>query len=282
VRAILALLALAACSKAKRDEPVAVPTAPAIDAAAARVAPDAAAVPDAAATPDHDARAATSPIPATTQQLVTAIVPDWASTRAELRLWRRDGASWTLVRGPWPGVIGHSGAAWGRGLHGDGAPGREGPVKREGDGKSPAGAFAVRASYGYAATPPAGTALPYQPVDASWQCVDDGASATYTRIVDRRTTTVDWKSAEDMRRTDELYRWVIDLAHNPTATPGAGSCIFLHVWRGPASATVGCTAMAEPELARLLAALSPAAEPVFVLLPRADYDALAPAWNLPR
>jgi D-alanyl-D-alanine dipeptidase len=212
------------------------------------------------------------------RQLVTAIVPDWASTTAELRLWERDGAGWKLAMGPWPGVVGTSGTAWGVGLHGAGAPGRGGPVKREGDGKSPAGAFALRSAYGYA--PAAKAGIPYQPVDASWKCVDDPKSTRYTQIFDQREMKKDWSSAEDMRRSDELYKWVVDVAHNPSASAGAGSCIFLHVWRGPSSATVGCTAMDENTLAQLIEALHPGA--TFVLLPREDYDALAPVWGLPR
>ena len=43
---------------------------------------------------------------------------------------------------------------------------------------------------------------------------------------------------------------------------------------------MGCTAMAEPKLAQLIGELDPRA--VFVLLPRAEYDALAPRWGLPR
>ena len=93
------------------------------------------------------------------------------------------------------------------------------------------------------------------------------------------TLAPDWRSAEDMRRTDDAYRWVVEVAHNPARTAGDGSCIFLHVWHGPGSSTVGCTAMPEDRLAALMAALAPAS--VFVLLPRAEYDALAPAWHLP-
>jgi zinc D-Ala-D-Ala dipeptidase len=209
---------------------------------------------------------------------VTSIVPDWSSTTAELRLWQRDGASWKLMMGPWRGVVGATGTAWGIGLHGTVPAGRGGPVKHEGDGKSPAGAFALRGSYGYAAS--AKTALPYQVVDENWKCVDDPKSAQYTRVFDRRTAQQDWSSAEDMRRPDELYKWVVDVAHNPAAAAGSGSCIFLHVWSGPASTTVGCTAMDEGTLAKLIGQLHPGA--TFVLLPRAEYDALAASWGLPR
>jgi L,D-peptidoglycan transpeptidase YkuD (ErfK/YbiS/YcfS/YnhG family) len=227
------------------------------------------------------ADAATSAIiPATSQQLLTAIVPDWTSTTAELQLWQRDGAGWRAIGEAWPGVVGRTGTAWGVGLHGTGAPaGRDGPFKHEGDGKSPAGAFAIRRVYGYAPAPPEGTHLAYTTLADPWQCVDDPASKHYDEILDRRTVTVDWKSAEQMRRADILYTWVIDLGHNPARTPGDGSCIFLHVWNGPDSSTVGCTAMDEDRLTHLVAALDPSA--TYVLLPRAEYDALAGAWRLP-
>jgi zinc D-Ala-D-Ala dipeptidase len=229
------------------------------------------------------APAGSAVVPQAAHQLITGVIADWSATRVTLRRWRRDGdgQAWTADGAPWQGVIG-KGAAWGAGLHGTGAPsGRDGPTKHEGDGKSPAGVFALRGAYGYAAKPPAKAALPYTQVTADWQCVDDAASSHYTQILDRTRLAgeVDWKTAEAMRRRDALYTWVVDIAHNPAAHPGDGSCIFFHVWRNAASATVGCTAMPETKLTTLLAGLEPSA--VYVLLPRAEYDAFTAPWGLP-
>ncbi len=219
----------------------------------------------------------------TTKQLVTAITADWDATSAELRLWTRAGTAWKQVGTAWRAVIGHTGAAWGVGLHGRGAPvGHAGPIKREGDGKSPAGVFDLTSAFGYATAAPTGSRIGYQQVDTNWKCVDDPASRAYNRILDARTTTVDWKSAEEMRRSDDAYAWVVEVAHNPSRTREDGSCIFLHVWSGPDSSTLGCTAMEEPHLASLIAKLAPDDRPAFVLLPRAEYAALADAWDLPR
>ena len=224
--------------------------------------------------------AATHRAAAPAAELLTAITDDWTSTHATLRLWRREGNTWRALGDPWPAVIGATGAAWGVGLHGKGAPaGRSGPVKHEGDRKSPAGMFELTASYGYASAPPDGTHLHYTQTDASWMCVDDAASRHYGEILRAAPGEVDWRSAEHMHRPDALYTWVIDIAHNPAHARGAGSCIFLHEWAGPGTTTVGCTAMAEPALAHLLATLDPHAR--YVLLPRAEYRALARAWDLP-
>ena len=204
-----------------------------------------------------------------------------------MRVWHRTrpATAWTPDGDGWPVVVGKTGTAWGRGLHGDAAPvasSGTGPLKREGDGKAPAGAFALRGAYGYADAAPEGTALPYAPLTADTECVDDPASRHYTRILERATTDADWTSSEHMRRTDKLYTWVIDVAHNPDATRGSGSCIFLHVWRDASAPTVGCTAMTEPNMRTLLHMLTPAAAPVYVLLPRAEYGALQKVWGLPQ
>jgi D-alanyl-D-alanine dipeptidase len=96
----------------------------------------------------------------------------------------------------------------------------------------------------------------------------------------------DWRSSEIMRRKDDLYRWVIEVGHNGggdggAPQPGAGSCIFLHVWRDAGSPTVGCTAMDGVRLESLIAQLQPDTAPVYVLLPRAAYRALRESWRLP-
>lgn len=223
-----------------------------------------------------------SVIPQTTRMLVTAVVDDWTATKATLTVWNRAGSTWKKHGESWPAVIGKTGAAWGIGLHGDGAPNREGPLKKEGDGKSPAGAFEIHGAYGIAEEPPKEWKEPYETTaHGDWQCVDDPSSDHYGEIVDRKQVPADWQSHEEMLRDDALYTWVVDIAHNPAHVRSKGSCIFLHVWGGKDSTTVGCTAMDEHDLTALLGVLDPNDHPVYVLLPRADYQALAPLWGLP-
>jgi L,D-peptidoglycan transpeptidase YkuD (ErfK/YbiS/YcfS/YnhG family) len=216
-------------------------------------------------------------IPTATTQLVTAVPDHWTSTHATLALWQRTKTGWQRAGETWPATLGQAGSAWGIGLH---PAGREGPTKREGDLKSPAGVFAFRSVYGYAEDPPKSWRMPYEP-SADLECIDDAASEHYTKIVDRKQVPSDWQSAEQMRRDDALYQWVLDVAHNPDAKPGGGSCIFLHVWSGPEGATAGCTAMNKHQLESLLAALDPGSQPLYVLLPTAEYSQVASAWGLP-
>jgi len=194
-------------------------------------------------------------------QVIVGVIDGWDATNAELRRYERDGKTWREVGAPIAAVIGEAGAAWGSGLH---PVDRAGPLKREGDGRAPAGAFRIGRAWS-------------SPLAESWRCVDDPASAHYNQVLDSAGVDADWRSAEHMRI--EPYRLVVELDHNPGDAPGGGSCIFLHVWDGADVPTAGCTAMAEPELAAIIAWLRPGA--IYVLLPRPERDAVASSWGLP-
>jgi L,D-peptidoglycan transpeptidase YkuD (ErfK/YbiS/YcfS/YnhG family) len=196
----------------------------------------------------------------TARQLVLVTTPSWTATQGTLRRYERSepSAPWSRVGAVVPVVVGKKGLGWGDPELA--APG--GPEKKEGDARTPAGAFRLTAALGTADAAPAGTRLSYRQSTDATRCVDDPASSSYNLIVD---APGDWKSAEVMRRADWLYDWVVVVGHNAARVPGAGSCVFLHVWRSPTSPTVGCTAMAKPALAELMAWLDPDA--VLVVLP---------------
>jgi L,D-peptidoglycan transpeptidase YkuD (ErfK/YbiS/YcfS/YnhG family) len=218
-------------------------------------------------------------------QMVLVTTADWDANTGTLRTFARDGqGAWRQAGAAMPVTIGRKGSAWGLGLHPAAQP--EGPVKREGDGRSPAGVFAIGEAFGYAKQ--AGTALPYaQMQDTSW-CMDVVASPLYTRIVDAKQVgeAAVQGSSEPMRldlhnHGDHRYRAGFVIEHNPAAVKGAGSCIFAHLWKAPGEPTTGCTAMDDATMQRLYGWLRPDAHPVFVLLPRAEYDRLETPWHLP-
>jgi L,D-peptidoglycan transpeptidase YkuD (ErfK/YbiS/YcfS/YnhG family) len=227
-------------------------------------------------------------------QIVVAVTDDWNATGARIYRFERerergsrdgrgatrDGAGWRVVGAPIRGVIGRAGLGWGAGVHPAAARAPGDPEKREGDGRSPAGAFRLLEATGYAAEPPRGTALRYRQATAALKCVDDARARDYNQLVAAPPGGVPWTSAEDMRRDDELYVFTIVVEHNraPVAA-GGGSCIFLHVWSAPDAPTAGCTAMTRGDLETLLTWLKPSA--LFVALPRAVYARVARAWALP-
>lgn len=166
------------------------------------------------------------------------------------------GQDWSQVAGPIPVVVGRSGV---------------GP-KSEGDGRSPEGVFPLGPAFGYSLQAPSGVRFDYEPMAQGDVCVDDPESVHYNRVFDPRDLTADsaqdWTSAEAMRRDlahgDSLYQWGLIVGYNEPPVPGRGSCIFLHVWRGPDSPTSGCTAMDQKDLLSVLRWLSPSANPVLV------------------
>jgi L,D-peptidoglycan transpeptidase YkuD (ErfK/YbiS/YcfS/YnhG family) len=160
------------------------------------------------------------------------------------------------------------------------------PVKREGDGRAPAGVFAIGTAFGYADS--ARTGLPYAAMDAGDYCVDVSGSPYYNRIVDSAQVgaAAIEGSTEPMRRDlhadgDQRYRLGFVIANNPRGERGAGSCIFGHLWKSPDSTTAGCTAMAPASMETLLRWLDADRRPVFVLLPAAEYQRLQHDWRLP-
>lgn len=224
-------------------------------------------------------------VPPTSRQLVVVTVPAWDSDNGVLRKFQRDGMDgrWTEVDGPTAVTIGRAGAAWGRGLH----PAQpSGPQKKEGDGRAPAGVFAIGEAFGYGER--VATGLTYAPMQPTQYCIDVADSPLYNRIVDTRAVgeAAIAGSTEPMRRDvhvngDARYKLGFIIQHNPDHVAGGGSCIFAHLWKAEGEATAGCTAMAEPAMRGLLSWLQEDKRPVFVLLPEAEYARWQVAWRLP-
>jgi len=232
------------------------------------------------------------------RQLIVVTSDGWDSTQGQLQAFELGNDGWKPTGEPFAVSLGRSGSAWGLGLHAApqeaGAPpsndnaaaGARGPIKQEGDGRSPAGVFAVGPAFGYAAQ--ARTGLHYRPMLESNYCMDVPDSPLYNRIVDADRVGAEAVagSTEPMRLDlhndgDVRYLQGFVVAHNPRNLPGKGSCIFAHLWREPGEATAGCTAMPGLRMEALLAWLQAHQNPRMVLLPRAEYLRLQAEWELP-
>jgi L,D-peptidoglycan transpeptidase YkuD (ErfK/YbiS/YcfS/YnhG family) len=224
------------------------------------------------------------PLLALSRQLLLVVAPNRNSCTARLqRFFRIDlSADWQAMGEAVPVSLGLSGLAWG--LQAD--VGWEGAVKREGDGCAPAGVFPITALFGYAATDsPFARALklPFLCATHDLKAVDDPGSVHYNRIVDQTLIAhPDWSSCEDMLRTDLRYAVGAVVGYNAMPpVPGAGSCIFLHVWASEGVATAGCTAMSLADMTEIAQWLDGSAAPLLVQLPRADFERLGKTWGLP-
>ena len=155
---------------------------------------------------------------------------------------------WETVLGPIQVVVGRTGiAAFDR--------------KREGDGMTPRGVFALGPVFGYAAT--AGTRMPYRQATSEDVWIDDTASPHYNQWV---TGIPTHESHEKMRRADDLYQIGVVVGYNTDPViAGRGSAIFLHVWKSPGKATSGCVAMELSDLKQIVSWLDPARKPQIIL-----------------
>jgi zinc D-Ala-D-Ala dipeptidase len=218
------------------------------------------------------------------RQMIVVVTKNWDDFHGRARRYERSDvkAKWHEVDQPFAVVVGRNGLAWGQGLQPDTPDLGNAPIKREGDGKAPAGIFPLTSSFGYSARALDNARLPYVTLTPTVECVDDPHSIHYNQLFDTTDTAKDWSSSEQMRRHDELYRWgvVVDYNTSPTRS-GAGSCIFLHIWDGPEQGTAGCTAMEPVNIETLLRWLDPTKHPVLVQLPETEYVRYQPAGLLP-
>src|SRR5215204_5314235 len=165
LRTALSVLALAGCT----PPPAVVP-------------PAAAPVVQAASTPLDGAR-----------QMVLVVTPGWDSTAGTLRRYARDSDAdaWRAIGGVVPIVVGRTGVAWDESQV---RPAAGEPAKREGDGRSPAGAFALDTAFGFDIRQIVSwVRLPYVRLRSATECVDDSRSVHYNTIVERDSVPrVDW------------------------------------------------------------------------------------------
>ncbi len=127
--------------------------------------------------------------------------------------------------------------------------------KREGDGASPFGAYALRRVFFRPDRgPPPLTRLPVKALTPQDGWCDAPGDPAYNRLVDLPYPA----SAESLWREDAVYDLIVVLGHNddPPVSP-LGSAIFLHIWRSHLSPTEGCVALARDDLLKFLAEAAP-------------------------
>src|SRR5688500_220741 len=81
-------------------------------------------------------------------QMIAVTTADWNAATGELHRYERESAQapWREVGSASSVTVGRAGSAWGIGLH---PVQSDGPQKREGDGRAPAGVFSLGTAFGY-------------------------------------------------------------------------------------------------------------------------------------
>ena len=195
-----------------------------------------------------------------TKQLIVVSTKNWSTPNGTLQRYEKKNNAWQAVGKVISIKLGRNGLGWGRGLHT--IPKGAKIVKREGDGKAPAGIFSLKQAFGYN---PFVVEYPYEVYKTTDHCVDDVNSKLYNKIVDSTKVKRDYKSKEHMKFPKDYYKYGIVVNHNHIdeagAVKGAGSCIFMHIKKVP---TAGCTVMRENEMKEIIKWLDADKNPLLV------------------
>ena len=195
-----------------------------------------------------------------TKQLIVVSTKNWSTPNGTLQRYEKKNNSWHTVGKAIHIKLGRNGLGWGRGLHT--IPKGAKIIKKEGDGKAPAGIFSLKQAFGYN---PFVVEYPYEVYKTTDHCVDDVNSKLYNKIVDSTNVQRDYKSKEHMKFPKDYYKYGIVVNHNHIdeagAVKGAGSCIFIHIKKVP---TAGCTVMNESEMKELIKWLDADKDPLLV------------------
>lgn len=206
-------------------------------------------------------------IPKTSQQLIMVTTENWHTKDGTLQRYEKRDNIWQKVGQTINIVLGRNGLGWGKGLHL--TPDNAKYIKKEGDGKAPAGLFSLGNGFGYKTTNFT-MQFPYAKYKTTDHCVDDANSQWYNQIIDSKTTAKDYKSFEHMKLRNNLYKYGITVNHNPENIAQAGSCIFIHIKNKSGKGTAGCTAMREDQIVTLLKWLKEEDKPLLLQLPKEE------------
>jgi len=215
------------------------------------------------------ARAQSCPRPlADAKRLVLVTAGTMSATAATLQLFERATPkdSWRALGGSEPALVGRAGMAWSHFFR-DLRRGSE-PVKAEGDKRAPAGVYRIGHSFGTVPSSRPG----HLQVTKDMVCVDDISSPAYNTITSRAQIGPK-VHAENISRALPMYRRGLLVDYPTDAKARAGSCIFIHVWKSPATGTAGCVALPEARVEALQDFSAPGA--VLAILPRAAVGRLA-------
>jgi L,D-peptidoglycan transpeptidase YkuD (ErfK/YbiS/YcfS/YnhG family) len=136
--------------------------------------------------------------------------------------------------------------------------------KKEGDGKTPVGIYPLGTAFG-SAKKPSGIKILYRQTTKYDYWIDDPSSKDYNKWIQYRgNPTTRWKSFE--RLNHPLYKYAVVIRYNDNPiVKGKGSAIFMHIWSSPSGYTLGCVAMSEKNLLKIIQTLDSKKNPVIVI-----------------
>jgi L,D-peptidoglycan transpeptidase YkuD (ErfK/YbiS/YcfS/YnhG family) len=196
-------------------------------------------------------------IPATSghDELLTVIAPSARSQTAIFQMYRRTGACFQSVAGPYAAYVGINGVS---------------ARHHEGDLTTPIGLFGIETTM-YGVDPNPGVTYRYHQFTCGDWWDEDPRSALYNHFVHVRcdTTPNIAGNSESLWTKVPAYDYFAVVNYNTSpVVPARGSAIFLHVSKN--SPTTGCVSIAKVHLLKVLRLLRTSEHPVIYINTRAS------------
>ena len=185
-------------------------------------------------------------------QVIVVTSVNWRSATAIVMAYEKQRSGpWVQKFGPLTAHIGRAGM-------------RLALRRHEGDNTTPAGVFALTASFGRLADTT--TAMPYTKVTTNDYWVGDSSSPYYNQLRSGLRGGFSRAQSEHLTAMGAVYDHAIVVDFNrPHAVAGRGSAIFLHITNG--RTTSGCIAISRAGVSALLRWLDPVKNPRIVMGP---------------
>ena len=116
-------------------------------------------------------------IPDDSTQLIVVSTKSWNAKNGTLQRYEKKDKKWEKFGEPISIILGRNGLGWGEGLHA--TPNNAPYIKKEGDGKAPAGLFSLGNGFGYNSF---NIDFPYSTYQTTDHCVDDSQSNGTTKL----------------------------------------------------------------------------------------------------
>lgn len=229
-------------------------------------------------------------LPSSCEQVVVGISEGWNNSHARLVVLQKNKeGNWDQISEVIPARLGSAGLVWGLG---ESPVPRGGKIKEEGDSRTPAGIFKIdHKIYAYDEKTPVGAGYGVHKITPYDLWVEDPTSSKYNNhlVLDHLPKTK-WEKDQQMKQNDYAHKVKLFIHHNSPVDyakggrpiANKGSSIFFHIWRDNGGrATAGCTSLSEKNIMKMISLLDASKNPMYIILPRAEYKKYSKEWNLP-
>jgi L,D-peptidoglycan transpeptidase YkuD (ErfK/YbiS/YcfS/YnhG family) len=187
----------------------------------------------------------TKKLEASAGQMIVVKASAKDKTKATLQRYEKKKGRWVKVSSSMQAVVGKKGVG----------------KTKEGDALTPKGTYLLGTSFGWG-TKPSQMSYPFRKVSKQDYWVDSTKTKDYNKWIKYSGNPYrKWKSFE--RLSHPLYKYAVVIRYNDAPIiNGAGSAIFLHIKNKNTRYTLGCVAISEKDLLKVIKWLKPNSQPI--------------------